>query len=267
MSCLRHPKVLLCTLDAQQAVSMADFGTDSTDRRAPQSLLVVAAHPDDIEFCVSGTVMNWIAHGTQVTYCVVTDGGAGGYDEKLPRQAMADLRRAEQTHSAKLSGVHDVQFLGYPDSFVEPSVQLRRDLCRVIRAVRPQRAIIPSPEINWSRLADLHPDHRAVGDAALRAVYPEARNPFSHPELLQREHLEPWTVPELWLMTGPTPNQYVDVTSVFERKVEALRLHTSQTAHFDDLAGLLRTWLAEHARAAGLPPGRLAEAFQIVDAH
>ncbi|MFF8597273.1 PIG-L deacetylase family protein [Streptomyces sp. NPDC015220] len=243
---------------------MDEFMTDSPDRSTPESLLVVAAHPDDIEFCVSGTVMQWVARGTTVTYCIVTDGDAGGYDERLPRQAMADLRRAEQVHSAKLSGVHDVRFLGYPDSFVEPGVELRRDLCRVIRQVRPQRAIVPSPEINWKRVADLHPDHRAVGNAALRAVYPEARNPFAHPELLKEEGLGPWIVPELWLMTGPTPNQYVDVTAVFDRKVDALRIHTSQTAHFDDLAGLLRDWLAEHARAGGLPQGRLAEAFQIV---
>lgn len=244
---------------------MADFRTPSPDRAAPESLLVVAAHPDDIEFCVSGTVMLWIERGTRVTYCIVTDGGAGGYDERLPRQAMTDLRRAEQVHSAKLSGVRDVRFLGHPDSFVEPSVELRRDLCRVIRDVRPQRVVIPSPEINWQRVADLHPDHRAVGDAALRAVYPEARNPFAHPELLGDEGLTPWAVPELWLMTGPTPNQYVDVTQVFDRKVDALRLHTSQTAHFDDLAGLLRTWLTEHGQAGGLPQGRLAEAFQVVD--
>ncbi|MEU6465630.1 PIG-L deacetylase family protein [Streptomyces sp. NPDC046976] len=243
---------------------MEEFRAEPPERGAPESLLVVAAHPDDIEFCVSGTVMRWIADGTRVTYCIVTDGDAGGYDERLPRQAMADLRRAEQVHSAKLSGVHDVRFLGYRDSFVEPSAELRRDLCRVIRQVRPQRAIVPSPEINWKRVADLHPDHRAVGDAALRAVYPEARNPFAHPELLKSEGLDPWIVPELWLMTGPTPDAYIDVTTVFERKVEALRIHTSQTAHFDDLAGLLRDWLAEHADAGGLPPGRLAEAFQIV---
>ncbi|MFD8147161.1 PIG-L deacetylase family protein [Streptomyces sp. NPDC059708] len=244
---------------------MEHFATHLIDRSAPESLLVVAAHPDDIEFCVSGTVMRWIAQGTKrVTYCIVTDGGAGGYDERLPRQAMGDLRRAEQVHSAKRSGVDDVRFLGYPDSYVEPSVELRRDLCRVIREVRPQRAVIPSPEINWSRIADLHPDHRAVGDAALRAIYPEARNPFAHPSLLKEEGLEPWIVPELWLMTGPTPNQYVDVTPVFDRKVEALRIHTSQTAHFDDLAGLLREWLGEHARTAGLPAGRMAEAFQVV---
>ncbi|SFM00994.1 PIG-L deacetylase family protein [Streptomyces pini] len=243
-------------------MSDSTFGTAS--RGAPDSLLVVAAHPDDIEFCVSGTVMQWMDRGTRVTYCIVTDGDAGGYDEQLPRQVMADLRRAEQTHSAKLSGVQDVRFLGYPDSRVEPSVELRRDLCRVIREVRPQRAIIPSPEINWARVADLHPDHRAVGEAALRAIYPEARNPFAHASLLKHEGLRPWTVPETWLMTGPSPNQFIDVTAVFDRKVDALRIHTSQTAHFEDLAGLLREWLAEHARAGGLPPGRLAEAFQVV---
>lgn len=243
---------------------MDDSRTGRPDRGAPESLLVVAAHPDDIEFCVSGTVMRWIAQGARVTYCIVTDGDAGGYDEQLPRQAMADLRRAEQTHSAKHTGVHEVVFLGHPDGQVTAGPELRRDLCRVIRRVRPQRAVIPSPEINWARIADTHPDHRAVGDAALRAIYPEARNPFAYPELLREEKLAPWIVPETWLMTGPSPNQFVDVTPEFGRKVEALRIHTSQTAHLDDLAGLLRRWLAEHARAAGLPEGRLAEAFQIV---
>ncbi|MFD9644918.1 PIG-L deacetylase family protein, partial [Streptomyces sp. NPDC059082] len=160
---------------------MEDF-----NRTTPESLLVVAAHPDDIEFCVSGTVMQWIERGTRVTYCIVTDGGAGGYDEALPRQAMADLRRAEQVHSAKLSGVADVRFLGYPDSFVEPSVELRRDLCRVIREVRPQRAVIPSPEINWARVADLHPDHRAVArPAAAGTERGGARRPLDAGRLLR----------------------------------------------------------------------------------
>ena len=98
----------------------------------------------------------------------------------------------------------------------------------------------------------------------MNAVYPDARNPFAHPELLAAESLETWTVRELWLMGSPTPDQNVDVTDTFDRKLAALREHVSQTSHMDDLEGLLRGWLTRNAGDAGLPGGRLAEAFQLV---
>ncbi|WP_441249361.1 PIG-L deacetylase family protein [Kitasatospora sp. McL0602] len=237
-------------------------GLAATER--PERVLVVTAHPDDIEFCAAGTVLQWTDQGTEVVYCVLTDGDNGGFDKALPRQTISPLRRAEQRMAAKICGVDDVRFLSYPDGRLEPCMDLRRDLARVIRQTRPQVMIFPSPEINWGRMPDLHPDHRAAGEAALRAVYPDARNPFAHPTLLKEEGLEIWEVPELWLMTGPTPNHWVDVTEQFPRKLAALGQHTSQTAHLDDLAALLRSWQAEHASDGGLPPGRLAEAFQVV---
>ncbi len=86
-------------------------------------------------------------------------------------------------------------FLGYPDGRVEPTLDLRRDLSRVIRQVRPHRVVTQSPERNYERIYASHPDHRAAGEAALCAVYPDARNPFAHPELLEEEGLEPWSVP------------------------------------------------------------------------
>ncbi len=228
-------------------------------------ILVITAHPDDVDFAAAGTVATWTDAGIEVAYCIVTDGDAGGYDETVGRAEMASLRRAEQTAAAKHVGVHDVRFLGYPDGRVEATLGLRKDLARVIRQVRPDRVVCPSPERNFARLGTSHPDHRAVGAAALDAVYPDARNPFAFPELLAGEGLTAWTVPEVWISGGPSPNRYVDVTDTFGRKIAALRAHESQTGHMDGLEERLRGWLARGAATAGLPGGRLAEAFQVVE--
>ena len=109
-----------------------------------------------------------------------------------------------------------------------------------------------------------HPDHRAVGSAALDAVYPDARNPFAFPELRDREGLAPWTVREVWITATPTPTHFVDVTATFGRKIAALRAHESQTGHMDDLEERIRGWLTHNAALAGLPDGHLAEAFQVL---
>jgi LmbE family N-acetylglucosaminyl deacetylase len=160
--------------------------------------------------------------------------------------------------------VHDVRFLGYPDGQVEATLALRRDLARVIRQVRPDRVVCPSPERNYARTGASHPDHRAVGSAALDAVYPDARNPFAFPELRDDEGLAAWTVREVWISGSPTPNHVVDVTDTFGRKIAALRAHVSQTGQMDDLEERIRMWLTRAAAGAGLPEGRLAESFQVL---
>src|SRR3984885_2188808 len=177
---------------------------------------------------------------------------------------MAALRRYEQTEAAVRVGVHDLRFLGYPDGRVEPTIGLRKDLARVIREVQPDRVLSPSPERDYVRPGISHPDHRAVGSAALDAVYPDARNPFAFPELVSDEGLPAWTVREVW-MPGSTPNHYVDVTSTFGRKVAALRAHESQTGQMEGLEDFIRGWLARNAGQADWPEGRLAEAFQVME--
>ena len=229
-------------------------------------VLAIAAHPDDLDFGAAGTIAGWTSAGIEVSYCIVTDGDAGGFDESFPRAEIAPLRRAEQTAAAKAVGVTDLRFLGYPDGRVEASLGLRRDLARVIRQVRPDRVLCPSPERNYARIGTSHPDHRAVGSAALDAVYPDARNPFTFPELISAEGLAAWIVPEVWIAGGvPAPNHYVDVTDTFPRKVAALRAHQSQTGHLTSLEDSLRTRLSRLAAQGGLPDGRLAEAFQVLE--
>jgi LmbE family N-acetylglucosaminyl deacetylase len=227
-------------------------------------VLVITAHPDDVDFGAAGTIAQWTDAGLEVSYCIATNGDAGGSDRSVSRTEMTAIRQAEQTAAAKQVGVHDLHFLGYPDGRVEATIGLRRDLARVIRLLRPDRVMCQSPERNYLRMGASHPDHRAVGSAALDAVYPDARNPFAFPELLTEEKLEPWIVREVWVAGGPTPTQYVDITQTFSRKVAALRCHVSQLTDPDALEDMLRGWLSRSAAAGGLPEGHLAEAFQVL---
>jgi LmbE family N-acetylglucosaminyl deacetylase len=237
-----------------------------TDEYEVERVLVVVAHPDDVDFGAGGTIATWTEAGLEVSYCIVTDGDAGGFDPTVPRSEIGGIRQQEQRAAAKEVGVHDLVFLGYPDGQLAATFDLRRDISRVIRQKRPQRVLLQSPERNWQRIGASHPDHMATGEAALAAVYPDARNPFTHLELAE-EGLEAWTVGEVWVMAArlENVNRYVDVTDAFGRKLAALRAHVSQTAHMDDLEGLLQTWLGTNAERAGLPEGRLAEAFQVLD--
>ncbi|HEY8111892.1 MAG TPA: PIG-L deacetylase family protein [Actinomycetes bacterium] len=221
------------------------------------------AHPDDADFGAAGTIARWTDEGIEVTYCLVTDGDAGGFDRSVARTDIPEIRRTEQRNAAKAVGVEDVRFLGYPDGRLELTLDLRRDISRVIRQVRPQRVLTQSPERNWARIQASHPDHLTTGEAALRAIYPDSRNPFAFPELLADEGLEPWEVAEVWVMAHPAPNHHVDVTDTFDRKIAALRAHVSQTAHMDDLEIWLRERLGQIATEAGLPAGHLAEAFAV----
>jgi LmbE family N-acetylglucosaminyl deacetylase len=226
--------------------------------------LVVTAHPDDVDFGAAGTVASWTAAGIEVTYCVCTDGDAGGFDPAVDRSEIPGIRRAEQIEAAKQVGVHDVRFLGYHDGSLTPTIELRRDISRVIRQVRPQRAIIQSPDRNWARIGASHPDHLASGAAAIAAIYPDARNPFAHPELLRDEGLEEWTVLETWVAAHPQNNHWVDITDQFDAKLAALLAHRSQTGHVAGFEERMRGWFGSNAEPAGLAEGRLAEGFWVL---
>ena len=224
---------------------------------------MVTAHPDDVDFGSAGTVAAFTKAGLEVTYCIVTNGDAGGSDRAMSRADMAALRQREQRAAAAEVGVTDVRFLGHPDGKLVASIELRRDISRVIRQVQPERVLTQSPERRWDFIFASHPDHLAAGEAAVCAVYPDARNPFAHPELLAEEGLEPWTVHELWIMSGTDPNVAVDTTATMGTKVAALLRHESQ---IDDPAGVTERVSAggrASAEAAGLPEGSTAELFRI----
>jgi LmbE family N-acetylglucosaminyl deacetylase len=237
---------------------------EALDLDGIERVLVVTAHPDDVDFGFAGTVATCTDAGIDVTYCIVTDGDAGGSETGIAREEMGPLRRDEQRKAAAVVGVQDVEFLGYPDGRVEATLALRRDLTRVIRRVRPQRVISQSPDRNWDRIYASHPDHLATGEATISAVYPDARNRWAHPELAEAG-VEPWTVPAIWLGVGNmAPTHYIDITAAVDRKIEALLCHKSQLPDPVATETLVRGWTTAIAQMAGLAEGMYAEAVRVV---
>lgn len=230
--------------------------------------LVITAHPDDLDFGSSGTIATFTDMGIHVSYCICTNGDAGGFDPAVPRTEIPIIRQREQRAAAKQLGVaaDDVHFLGYADGALEVTMDLRRDISRVIRQVRPQIAIVQSPQRSFERMYASHPDHLAAGEAGLCAIYPDARNPFAHTTLLAEGH-EAWSVPETWILSNEDPNHFVDITDHFDRKVAALLAHVSQTEHLGE-AGIrerVGEWNGELAQRAGFPEGHYAEAYKVMD--
>jgi LmbE family N-acetylglucosaminyl deacetylase len=229
----------------------------------PEIVLVVVAHPDDIDFGTAGTVAALTSAGATVHYALATSGEAGP-PEDAPRDELKALREAEQRAAAAAVGVEHVRFLGFPDGHVVADLALRKAISRVIREVRPDLVITQSPERRWDRIYASHPDHLAVAEATLAAVYPDARNPHAHVDLLD-EGFEPHAVPEVWVSMLDPVDVFVDITDVFDRKVAALSAHTSQVAWIDDIDGFLRGWAASVTELHGLPADRLTEAFRRVN--
>lgn len=230
-----------------------------------ERILVVTAHPDDLDFGAAGTIATWTEKGIEVVYCICTDGDAGGFDPAVPREDIPGIRQREQRAAAAAVGVTDVRFLGFKDGKLTASLELRKEISRVIRDVRPQRVVTQSAERNYLHIYASHPDHLAAGEAALCAVYPDARNPFAYPELLE-EGFQDWAVAETWIMGGATkPNHHVDITKTFDRKVEALTSHESQMENIEDPAQRLRDFSSMFAQENGLPADSLVEVFQVID--
>ncbi len=227
---------------------------------AVEKVLIVMAHPDDVDFGAAGTVASWVRSGSNVSYLVITDGDAGGFDLSTARSEIPKIRREEQRKAAAHIGVHSVEFLGYRDGSLQNVSSLVRDISRVIRRIRPDRVLCQSPERNYLRVPASHPDHRAAGDATLDAVYPYARNPFAFPELLE-DGLEPFVVKEVLLSAHPEVNCFVDVTETFDAKIGAILCHNSQLPDPNTVGPMVKKWLEIGAERAKLPHGRLAEVF------
>ncbi|MGI8665115.1 MAG: PIG-L deacetylase family protein [Jatrophihabitans sp.] len=225
-------------------------------------VLCVLAHPDDVDFAAAGTVAGLTDQGSEVSYCLVTDGTLGGYDPAVSRAEMASIRRAEQRAAAAIVGVSQLSFLGEADGSVQAGIELRRAITAVIRRARPELVITHSPYRNFQRVQSSHPDHLACGEATLAAVYPDARNQFCYPEL----ELAVWTVPEVWLIGSETPDHFVEVGDQLARKRAALLSHVSQRPGMrgagEEVDAFLADALGHNASLAGWPPGRLAEAFR-----
>jgi LmbE family N-acetylglucosaminyl deacetylase len=232
------------------------------DYWTPASALVVAAHPDDIEFGCAGTVARWVAEGARVTYALLTNGAAGSSDPQLTRKRLAELREAEQRAAAKVVGVEDVDFLGYEDGLLEPSLEVREQVVRLIRRRRPEVVVTSDPTVRYfgDRYIN-HPDHRAAGEVTLAAVIPGSDTRLAYPELLD-EGLEPVKLTAVWLIMNEQPNLVVDIGDYLDKKRESLRCHVSQVGEnpSEEQAGFVAS-MAEFMAAD--QPFRYGEAFRV----
>ncbi|ACZ41754.1 LmbE family protein [Thermobaculum terrenum ATCC BAA-798] len=221
--------------------------------------LVVVAHPDDAEFMAAGTIAKWVAEGIKMYLVVVTDGSKGSNDPNMSAEELIKIRRQEQLEAAEVLGISEVEFLGYPDAYVQHTIELRRDITRAIRKYRPDRLITMTPYRSFGINSYLnHPDHLAVGDATLAAVYPSARDRLTFPELAA-EGLEPYKVREVYITGTETPDCWIDITDTINKKIESLKKHRSQVSDRD---------LEKHVkeRAAQTAEGhdmQYAEAFKV----
>jgi LmbE family N-acetylglucosaminyl deacetylase len=220
------------------------------------SALVIFAHPDDAEFMCGGTVAAWAKEGTDVHYCVVTDGSAGSNEPGVTRERMIPIREREQRAAADVLGVRSVTFLGFVDGELEVNLETRRAVTRVVRRIRPEVIVAPDPSRLWSRRGYInHWDHKQAGTLALCAVMPDAPSRPQFPELLD-EGLEPFEIPNLWLAVEE-PDTYVDITKTIDLKLEALRAHVSQGVEDAE------PWVREWARDLGVRAGaEYAEGFR-----
>lgn len=222
--------------------------------------LVLIAHPDDAEFGAAGTIARWTRLGTDVRYVVVTDGASGSPDPEITRERLREQRIVEQEAACKVLGVEQVEFLGHADGYLTPSIELRREIAAVIRRHQPEVVITLNPDVRWSSWGYInHPDHRAVGDLVLHAINPAASSRLWDLSLLE-EGLEPWEVSELWMMGFGDGDELVDITDVFDRKLEALRCHATQLGDWDP-EERIRQMSEARGRAAGV---ELAEAFTVL---
>ena len=222
----------------------------------PESAMLIAAHPDDAEFTVAGTVAAWIKAGCRVTYVVCTDGNAGSHEPGMTREKLAEIRRAEQRAACATLGVSEVVFLGYNDGQLQPTLDLRRDLVRVIRQHKPEavitwdptRLLIGDEYIN-------HPDHRAAAQAALDAVAPASAMPLLWPEVGA-----PHQVRQVYIFGHDKSNVWVDVTETIEQKIAALKQHASQMGDWDPTE-MIKEWGSETGQEKGLA---YAESYLVI---
>ncbi len=227
----------------------------------PERVLVISAHPDDPEFHAGGLIARWAKQGAQVTCVIVTDGSKGSSDPDMTIEKLVQTRQEEQNAAAQVLGVVEVVFLGHPDGEVYNTPDLRRDLARQIRIHRPEVVITHDPTARILRNTRItHPDHRAVGDAALDAVFPLARDRLNFPEH-EQEGLQPHKVLDIFLSGSNEPNMTVDVTDTIEQKIAAICEHRSQISEPEKLAERIRQFLQQRAEGTSF---KYAEQFRRV---
>lgn len=204
-------------------------------------ILLIAAHPDDIDFLMAGSVAVWTQAGMTVAYCIATS-GEKGFSENLPLEERIKIREEEQRSAGEVLGVEQITFLGMPDGELENNKELKRAIVAEIRSFKPDVVVTADPASrNFGNFAGSHSDHRALAKAAFDSIYPAAGNLFYYPELLEL-NLQPFNVKEGLFGIPPSPDFYVDITETFSLKMKALYCHKSQVSSLDNLEKEMREW-------------------------
>jgi LmbE family N-acetylglucosaminyl deacetylase len=207
-----------------------------------QKILVVLAHPDDPEFFCGGTLSIWAKEGHEINYCLLTTGDKGINDQFKGSENIKQLRIDEQQSAAKVIGAKQIIFLDNEDGYLTPNLDLRKDVARVIRQVRPDIVVTCDPTNYYIRDSYInHPDHRAAGQVVIDAVFPAAQNELFFPELVENEQLLPHHVKEVWISLPKEPNVFIDITGNWENKINALMKHASQIGETDKFLERMRT--------------------------
>jgi LmbE family N-acetylglucosaminyl deacetylase len=187
--------------------------------------LVVAAHPDDIEYGVAAAVACWTSSGKDVRYLLATRGEAG--IAGLHPDTAGPVREEEERRSAAVVGVTEVDFLGHRDGVLVAGPELRRDIAGAIRRHRPDLVVTMLGGDTWTPpgttpAALNSPDHRALTRSALDAVG-DAGNEWIFPDLAG----EPWAgVEYVAVQAMPWEAAHaLDVTAGVEPAVASLREH------------------------------------------
>jgi LmbE family N-acetylglucosaminyl deacetylase len=219
----------------------------------PKTLMCIMAHPDDIDFGSAGSVARWCKEGWTVYYVLATSGDKGTHGEMGP-QELAATREEEQREAARILGVKDVIFLGYPDGFLEVTTELRGQIVKLFRKYKPDVVL------TWDgfRTSFNHFDHRNIGIAVRDAVFPAVRDHLYYPEH-GRDHddLEPyWRVNEMLVVGADKPDYFVDVTDFIEQKVDAILAHKSQV-QTQDRAEMMKRQTQRRDKK-----GRIVESFR-----
>jgi LmbE family N-acetylglucosaminyl deacetylase len=224
--------------------------------RLPESAMVIVAHPDDAEFTMAGTVAAWTQAGCRVSYVVCTDGNAGSHEPGMTRERLAEIRRAEQRAACAVLGVSDVEFLGYDDGELQPTLELRRDLVRMIRQYKPEVVLTGDPTALFSGDYYInHPDHRAAAQAAIDAVAPASEMPLLWPEIGA-----PHRVRRVYVSGNDESNVWIDLAGTIEQKIAALKEHASQMGDWDPTE-MVKNWNAETGKEKGLA---YAEKYRVI---
>jgi LmbE family N-acetylglucosaminyl deacetylase len=226
----------------------------------PERVMVIMAHPDDIEFSCAGTIARWTKNGATACYVLVTSGDVGIAKRGISREQATEIREAEQTEAAKIAGVNEVVYLREPDGMVQPTLELRKKIVREIRKFKPEVVICADPTVVWAGSNYInHPDHRAAATAALDAIFPAAGQPNLFEEL-EEEGLFAHKPRKVYVTGWSEPDLFVNITETIETKIEALRAHKSQMKDWDP-GPRIKEWAAERGKDKEMA---FAEAFRVI---